>query len=388
MPRVSLKSAVVLGACAWVSIVQVGARDEEVVARLTRQIDALAAFVPPGAGSRSPQALADSLIDGKARTQLFRLESLLRLYARAYSGLEKYRAEVKELEDGLGAYTFTVDSLKFATDKFAEQNRVTPPDAARKADQERVLEGLRKQSDTARGVFTTLAGKSSLIAELPKLRSLIVSHFNGWSTSKELGFVKGEVERMLKNVRDRRYDFNQLETGIHEFRRRLRWFPILVDALDGLILVRDDPPGACPVPALEKLAGSPAAKHRYSNPPLRFPATHACTISRCLLWQVVKTTNDLGLIKDEALGNESIAAALDNDIYGAVDKSVTRAEIERAKAIRAELFSTRALDALLKQVSSCKPWQPLGTSCCALAARSSSPRSWRSPPRAPGASAL
>ena len=58
MRRVSLKSALVIGACAWVSIVQVGARDEEVVARLTRQIDALAAFVPPGAGSRSSPILS------------------------------------------------------------------------------------------------------------------------------------------------------------------------------------------------------------------------------------------------------------------------------------------------------------------------------------------
>jgi hypothetical protein len=204
-------------------------------------------------------------------------------------------------------------------------------------------------------VFATLAGKNKLISDLPKLRSLVVSHFNGWSTSKELGYVKSQVQRMLTNVRDHRFDFNRLEDGIHEFRRRLRWFPILVDSLDGLIMVRDDPPGACPIPALEKLAGSSAAKHRYSNPPLRYPATRTCTISRCLLWQVVQTTNDLGRVKDEALGNESIAAALDNDIYVAVDKNITRAEIDRAKAIRAELFSSHALDALLKQVSSCKP---------------------------------
>lgn len=355
MRKAHFNSCLVLAACAWILAPQARAGDEEITARLTRQIDPLVAFFQP-AGSKVPlETLADSLIDGKARNQLFRLESLLRLYGRARPDLEKYRREVKELEDGLGAYKFAEDSLSFAKDKFENENQTQAPDAARKAEQEKVLESLEKKKEMAHGVFAKLVERSTLGSDLPRLRSLVVSRFASWSSSKDLAYVKGELQRVLRNVRDGRFDFNRLEEGIHEFRRRLRWFPVLIDSLDGLILVRDDPPGACPVPALEALAGSAAAKHRYSNPALRFPATHPCTISRCLLWQVVQTTNDLGRVKDDALGNTAIASALDDDIYVASDNYVTSEEIARAKAIRTEFFSSRALDSLMAQLSSCKP---------------------------------
>jgi len=328
--------------------------DDEVAARLTRQIDALAGLFQAGGSQIPPGKLGDALIDGKARNQLFRLESLLRLYVRAHSDLEKYRRAVKELEDGLGAHTFAADSLSFARSIFKEENQTRTPDAARVAAQEQVLKRLETDRDVARGVFWQLAAKSTLSSDLPRLRALVVSRFANWSTSRELAYVKSELERMLANVREGRFDFNKLEEGIHEFRRRLRWIPIVIDSLDGLILARDEPPGVCPIPALEKLAESSAAKHRYSNPPLRFPATRPCSISRCLLWQVVQATNDLGRIKDDAQGNTAIAAALDNDIYVASSKHVTPEEIARAKAIRTELFNSRALESLMDQIHSCK----------------------------------
>ncbi len=268
----------------------------------------------------------------------------------------EYRRKVKELEDGLGAYTFAEDSLSFAQSAFKEENQTRTPDAARLAAQKQVLKHLETDRDVARGVFKQLAAKSTLGSDLPRLRALVASRFANWSTSRELTYVKGELERMLTSVREGRFDFNKLEgeEGIHEFRRRLRWIPIVVDSLDGLILARDEPPGVCPIPALEKLAGSSAAKHRYSNPSRRFPATRPCLISRCLLWQVVKATNDLGRVKDDALGNTAIAAALDNDIYVASSKEVTPEEIARAKAIRSELFNSRALESLMDQIHSCK----------------------------------
>src|SRR5207237_5813578 len=174
------------------------------------------------------------------------------------------------------------------------------------------------------------------------------STFVGWSPSKNVSYVNRELERVLRNVRDGHFDFNRLEDGIHEFRRQLRWFPMHVDSLDGLVLVRDDPPGVCPVPALETLAGSAAARHRYANPALQFPATHPCTISRCLLWQVSKTVRDLGRIKDEAQGEAALESALnDADIDVETSNKVTPEEFARATAIRTDLSSSRALDSLM-----------------------------------------
>jgi len=356
MRKVHLKSCIVLAAGVSMWAPQARAGDEETTARLTRQIAPLGTFFPPDRSKVPIETLVDSLIDGKAaRNQLFRLESLLRLYRRAFPDLEKYRREVKELEDGLGDYAFATDSVNFASDKFNSENATQAPGAARKAQQERVLAGLEKKKVVARRVLTKLVEKSRLGADLPRLQSVVVSRFAGWSASKDLAYVKVELQRSLKDVRDGRFDFNRLEDGIHEFRRRLRWFPVLIDSLDGLILVRDDPPMACAVPALKTLAESDVAKHRYSNPPLRFPATRSCTISRCLLWQVVKTTNDIGNLKDDAQGNAAIAAALDDDIDVAVGNYVTAEQSASARAMRTEILSSRALDSVMTQLSSCQP---------------------------------
>lgn len=329
--------------------------DEEITARLTRQIDPLVALVQPEGSNASPETLGDSLIEGKARNQLFRLESLLRLYARAFPDLDRYLRAVKEVEDGLGVYSYAVDSLNFAQDKFKKDNLTQAPDPARKAQQELILAGLAKKEATARRVVAKLLERSTLGSDLSELRSQLRSSFVGWAPSKDLMYVNRELERVLGNVRNGRFDFNRLEDGIHEFRRRLRWFPMYIDSLDGLILVRDDAPGACPVPALEALAGSGAARHRYANPELRFPATRPCTISRCLLWQVSKTVRDIGHIKDEGQGNAALESALnDDDVDVATSNKVTPEESARAKAIRTELYSSRALDSLMAQLSSCK----------------------------------
>jgi hypothetical protein len=327
---------------------------EETTARLTRRIDPLVALFP-AARTVPSQAFVDTLVDADARTELFRLESLLRLYRHKFSNLAAHLRQVKEVEDGLGAYAYAVDSSAFAKDKFKKDNQAQPPDAARRAEQEKVLEGLAKKEAAGRDVLTKLLEHSTLGADLPPLRSQVSSRFTGWGFAKDVPYVKRELQRMLSNVRDGRFDFTKLNDGIHEFRRQLRWFPITIDSLDGLILVRDDAAGACPVPALEALAESAAARHRYSNPALRFPSAHPCTISRCLLWQVVKTVRNMGHLKDEAEGNLAIDSALDDEVDVASSNDVTREETARAEAIRSELYESRALESLKSQLASCKP---------------------------------
>src|SRR5207244_11347070 len=130
--------------------------------------------------------------------------------------------EVKEVEDGIGEYLYAVDSLSFARDKFTKENQTQAPAAARRAEQERILEGLAKKEKKARAVFADLLEGNTLGSDLPELRSLLGSAFVGWGPSKDLAYVNHELERVLRNVRDGHFNFNQLEDGIHEFRRRLR----------------------------------------------------------------------------------------------------------------------------------------------------------------------
>jgi len=326
---------------------------EETIARLHRRIDPLVPLFP--ASRAAPVgAQVDALVGENARIELFRMESLLRLYRRKFSTLAPHLRQVKEVEDTLGAYSYAVDSVNFAKEKLKSDTDGQAPNARRQADQAQIIEGLQKKERAARAATEKVLERSTLGSDLAPLRSLVGSRFNGWGFANDVPYVKRELQKMLGKVRNGGYDFHKLEDGVHEFRRQLRWFPITIDALDGAVLVRDDPPGACPVPALEALAGSAAARHRYSNPELRHPAAHPCTISRCLLWEVVRTVRDLGRLKDEAQGNIAIESALD-DIDVSTSNDITPEETARAETIRRRLFSSRALETLTDQLSSCKP---------------------------------
>jgi hypothetical protein len=320
-----------------------------VIARLTRRIDRLLALFQ-SQGNVASDAFIDSLMAGDTRSELFRMESLLRLYRHKFPNLTEHLKQVKAIEDGLGEYSYAVDSLNFAKDKFKKENQ----GRGASADQEKILEGLEKKRTVARGILANVLEKSALVADLRSLRSQAGPRFRGWGSAQDMPFVKKHLQEMLKKVRDETYDFTRLEDGIHEFRRQLRWFPMTIDGLDGLIVVRDDPAGKCPVPALQALAGSAAARNKYANPALRFPAAHPCAISRCLLWQVSKTVRDLGRLKDDTQGNLAIEAALDEDLDVSSSNVASPAETARARAIRTELNSSRALDSLMSQISSCR----------------------------------
>src|SRR6476659_3291980 len=90
------------------------AADQEITARFSRQIEPLVPFFQPDSSDGRSEAVAESLLDAQARSQFFRLESLLRLYLRAFPDFDRYLVSVKEIEDGIGAYSSAVDSLKFA----------------------------------------------------------------------------------------------------------------------------------------------------------------------------------------------------------------------------------------------------------------------------------
>ena len=62
MRKALLALFAVVAVYAWVFAPGVLAGDDEVAARLTRQIDALAELLQPGGATLAPAALADSLI--------------------------------------------------------------------------------------------------------------------------------------------------------------------------------------------------------------------------------------------------------------------------------------------------------------------------------------
>jgi hypothetical protein len=59
-------------------------------------------------------------------------------------------------------------------------------------------------------------------------------------TPKVAKVLSKQVKKIGKKYKNGSLDFNQLENGIHKFRRKIRWFSIQAQALNGLIQLVDD----------------------------------------------------------------------------------------------------------------------------------------------------
>lgn len=166
-----------------------------------------------------------------SRQVLFYLESLCRLYRNIHdiNLFESLLNDFKQLEDQLG-------KVDYYDNYFNEL----------------------KNSDLPELLLTRLHRKYLL--ELEKLEELLIQ--NNWLKNKpdnilnslaDIEWLKAneetkllaktissELKEIVKDYEKGRVDFNYLEEGVHEFRRKIRWISIYAQALDGIIQLKDD----------------------------------------------------------------------------------------------------------------------------------------------------
>jgi hypothetical protein len=184
-------------------------------------------------GTDSPTALADKIVDKDLRRQLFLLEGICKLYKNEYPEMRGQRDSVKQLEDVIGHFTGARAQYEVLKD-----NPNVPDDAKAY---------LKKHMDEKHEILTQVVAEKWFPGpdgKVPGIQEL-VSTLEGidWaSEKKDLKFIADELRDELKDIRDTEYDMADLqgEVGMHELRRDLRWFPIYVEALDGLVQLSAD----------------------------------------------------------------------------------------------------------------------------------------------------
>ncbi len=107
--------------------------------------------------------------------------------------------------------------------------------------------------------------------------------------------MKSELSRRLEKIESTPYDMNELEDGIHELRRHLRWFPIYAESLNGLFQLDDT---HNPVKAYEPLLQEGIATSKYVNLPAGDREKDPINISKSLYCGLMQLTLDLGALKD------------------------------------------------------------------------------------------
>lgn len=269
-----------------------------------------------------------ALVDSDTRLQLFRLEALFRIYDDRYGDdFEQSKREVKALEDELGQYAFAVQSFEFA-----QKNGVSAVKIAQ----------LKRTLSTAERNFARFLEASGWVGSrataLERIRDRIQR--NVWDGNRaDREYVLGKIARQLERVEKTRYDMNQLEDGIHELRRQIRWFTLEAEAVNGLIELDDRScPSATYRPLLKdtKLASS---KYARFSPTVLEPK--ACKIPKCLFFGALEAVREFGNLKDEGQNALAVGAAEDEAIF------------ERASELYTAMKRGRLIERLRNSIESC-----------------------------------
>ncbi len=295
----------------------IGRPFERVLGHVARMHDALSS-------KPDVDALIDELMATDARRHLFALQGLARIYRdsaddagkKATRGIEKVLARTKELEDALGAYGYALDVQKWIAGKQVPRAARAMLDdhaqAARRALTAVLEDGWLPEDGTARrlekivGAFATLAAEGHLSNEETDAREL-----------------RRALARLCASIADKKLDMTNLEGGLHELRRQLRWVPITMMALDGL--VRLDP-AHDPLPRYAALKSDPIADTPFGKLPVS-PHEHvAINVSQSLFLQLSKTIGELGKLKDRGQLIHGLAQALEESAAATKKTAVREAE--------------------------------------------------------------
>jgi hypothetical protein len=230
--------------------------------------------------------LVDLVMSKDLRRQVFLLEGIAKLYTDIHGKkAERVYEGAKRLEDQIGRLSMTRSNL--AT---AEQVGADPAAVA----------VLKKDSDEARAAL-----KSLLVDEwmpdargrIPALRDVVEDWGEAkWgSYDKDLDRVKDELSRRLGKLESTPFDMGDLENGIHELRRQLRWFPIYAESLNGLFQLDDS---RNPVKAYEPLLRADIATSKYVQLPDASREQGPIALPKSVYCGLMQLTLDLGALKD------------------------------------------------------------------------------------------
>jgi hypothetical protein len=198
--------------------------------RFQLQLDKLDQLLVVVAKSKNP---GTALFQSPARQILFFLESLARIYKGAHNKkrFERMRLAFKSLEDQLGK----VDYYDAFINEFSKQ----------KGFPKELLANLKKHYTAELNTLDQLLKNDGWIDAKKTKWNIIQQELTtaDWKSKtedrKSVGkAIKKQIEEIELDYRVGRLNFNDLELGVHEFRRQLRWISIYAQALDGLIQLK------------------------------------------------------------------------------------------------------------------------------------------------------
>lgn len=248
-------------------------------------------------GEPDPKKLVDKVMATDVRRFVFLLEGIGKLYEKEYKDATGMYESAKLLEDTLGAVSMHRSNLAYArhinapADVLAHMEKV---EVKACADLEKLLadQWMPRKKD----------------GQIPAMRDLMKGLGDAkWeSYGDDKKYVRKELVRRLEKIANTDFNMHDLQGGLHELRRQLRWFPIYTESLNGLIQLDDT---KNPVKAYEPLLQVTLATSKYVDLPDDSREANAIRISKSLYVALMQLTLDLGGLKDAGEPFEFVAHA-------------------------------------------------------------------------------
>jgi len=276
------------------------------------------------------------LYQNGARTPLFMLEGLSKLYSGLHDEkkFEKLEERFKQLEDAIGAIDYYDNFAK----EFGKDNKI-PPDVTKFV--------ADKASEKLRLLNRLLVDENWMCEKadrLDKIREKLADV--DWLTEKaEIraleSYYRESIDKINAFAAEYTRGFTELETQVHELRRKLRWLSIYPQALQGAIQLRDTGSND---PDLTKYLTTEIVNSPFNKMPDASANRYVLELDRdrflALSWMIA----ELGKLKDEGLRIEVLKEAG----HPPIDAHKTETTIlSKAFSITRAFFAERNLDRLI-----------------------------------------
>ncbi|MBX7101200.1 MAG: hypothetical protein K1X89_26020, partial [Myxococcaceae bacterium] len=247
-----------------------------------------AALTRPGGAKGATTAL----VDHDARRDIFHLEALFKVYGDALGpAAEPLAAQVKGLEDLIGATTTFSHALKLAKDRGA------PPEVSQRLRELQSAAMDAVEAEVAAHWLPGKDGKSPAVATL--LSTLNQAELPGEKKDRKL--VAKWFTHQAEKIGRTDYAMDRLGDGVHALRRKLRWLVVTMESLDGLVQVGPARTKGAATEALVKKYPSTLAPAQAGEKTLEVPAD--------VFAQLQAAIADIGEIKDDAEARELLESA-------------------------------------------------------------------------------
>lgn len=279
------------------------------------------------------------LYQNGARTPVFMLEGLAKLYGGLHNEkrFAKIKAHFKQLEDGLGA----IDYYDGFAKQFSQDKTVPPAvtDLVRSKGVERAaaMNGLLTQN----GWIGKDADRIAKIRK--KLRDA------DWLDDKHEikaieSFYRESIGTINAFAMTYRKGFTELESQVHELRRKIRWLSIYPQALQGCIQLTDT---ASNDKNVAKYLTSEIVNSPFNKMPAIGTNRYSLSLNRDYFFALSWMIAELGTLKDDG---KRFVVLNEVGVKSAADKKAEAAILKRASEICRTYFDEKNLDKLISGI--------------------------------------